>query len=117
MKIILGILIALVVFSTNAFTYETGVQQNPLQVQYFYMISSSVYVQFNPGSMPGCFSGRGGVLDRDQPQFKELYSEVMAMRYMGGKMGTVYYSFNPDRNPNRAEWPDCVIAGFDFQGP
>ena len=63
--------------------------------------------------MPGCYNSRGAEVTMNGTlMFKEIYSQIMALQYTGGKRGYVVYEENPERDPHAQNWSDCLITGF-----
>ncbi len=72
---------------------------------------SSYYIEFNSGSMPGCYSDKGGRLKSTNPLFKETYSTVLTMMAIGGIRGHVVFNVTG----TDGSWSECEIVGFDLK--
>jgi hypothetical protein len=87
-----------------------GPTQMPLKVTAIYTNdnSSAIYVQFQPGSMPGCYATGGGYLMTNNFFFKELYAQLLTIIATGGARAAVIYTQNASTN----NWGDCTITGI-----
>lgn len=85
----------LVVLASLFFTLakaDSGPQFQSLEVTRIYNDGGqSYYIEFNDGSMPGCFSERGGRLLPSNPLFDQTYSMVLTMMAVGGVKGAVNF--------------------------
>ncbi|WP_146171248.1 hypothetical protein [Saccharospirillum sp. MSK14-1] len=106
------LLIVLVCVLSSYALADSGPQLQNLEVtRIFNDGGESYYIEFNNGSMPGCFSNRGGRLLPSNPRFSETYSMVLTIMATGGiKGGVNYENFRDDDT-----WSDCEITGFDLR--
>jgi hypothetical protein len=97
-------------FSGGAFAV-TGPIQTPLKVTSIYTnnATGAIYVSFQAGSMPGCYSGAGGYLFTSNTYFKEIYAQLLTMMATGGIQAAVIYT--PKATPT-INWDDCTINGI-----
>jgi hypothetical protein len=87
----------------------TGPMQTPLKVTVMYLNNAqSVYVAFNTGAMPGCYSNSGGYLQSSNVRFKEIYAQLLVLAANGGMRAAVIYTQNTPTN----NWGDCFIEGI-----
>ena len=89
---------------------DTGPLMEPLKPTRIYNNhpGTSMYIEFNSGSMPGCYGNQGGVLYIDNNFYKEIYSQVLTLSTTGGVNGSVIYDINgPD-----GQWNKCTITGL-----
>jgi hypothetical protein len=89
----------------------TGPMQTPLKVASIYTnnATGALYVSFQAGSMPGCYSGAGGYLYTTNTYYKELYAQLLTMVATGGIQAAVIYT--PKAAPTN-NWDDCTIEGI-----
>jgi hypothetical protein len=87
-----------------------GPMQSPLKVTTLYTNNNSgtLYVAFQPGSMPGCYNNSGGYLYSSNSMYKELYAQLMTIVATGGVRAVVLYTQNTPTN----NWGDCTIDGI-----
>jgi hypothetical protein len=111
-KLHAAIVAAAALASTAAFA-NTGPQQNPLRITAMYTIhgSSTVYVQFQTGAMPGCYGNAGGYLWTANSAYKELQAQLMTILATGGVRASVVFTVNVQTN----NWGDCTIDGLYLQ--
>ena len=90
----------------------SGPTQAPLKISVMYTNgqSGAIYVAFQNGSMPGCYSNAGGYLYPTNPYFKEIYAQLMLMMANGGLRASVLYTQNTPTN----NWGDCNIDGIYY---
>jgi hypothetical protein len=88
---------------------QSGPEQAKLEIKYMYVTGSAIYVQFNDGAMPGCYSGVGGYLHKTESMFDEIYSMLLTISVSGGiGKGAVLYTVDG----NSESWGDCTINGL-----
>jgi len=95
-----------------AFALTNGPIMTPLKVSQMYTrhTSGAIYVAFQAGAMPGCYSNSGGYLRTDNSLFKEIYAQLLTMMASGGLRAHVIYTQNPPTN----NWSDCTIEGIQL---
>lgn len=103
------LLLLLAVLLTRLSYADTGPTQAPLRVTTMYTAGNggSVYVEFEAGAMPGCYSDAGGQLKKSNPDFEVVYSQVLTMMATGGVRGKVLYTVT-----SGSGWAKCRIDGF-----
>ena len=95
--------------SNGTASAATGPYMQPLRVSVLYTVNTSqVYVEFQPGSMPGCYGNSGGFLLTTNPRFKEIYAELLMMIALGGVRAVVVYT----QNVPTGNWSDCYFDGL-----
>jgi len=108
-----GLILVLGLWVSESALAATGPTQTPLKVVAMYTNnpSGTIYVAFQPGSMPGCYNNSGGYLFTSNSFFKELYAQLMLMVANGGIRAAVIYT----QNPQTLNWSDCTIEGISLQ--
>ena len=108
-----GLIVVLGLCAGNGALAATGPTQTPLKVIAMYTSnpSSTIYVAFQPGAMPGCYGNSGGYLFVNNTLYKELYAQLLMMIANGGIRAAVVYTQNPVTN----NWSDCTIEGISLQ--
>src|SRR4051794_13219235 len=87
----------------------TGPTLSPLKVTSMYLnSSSSLYVSFQSGAMPGCYTNSGGYLFTSNPAYKEIYALLLTMTAGTAIRAAVLYTQNTPTN----NWVDCTIEGI-----
>jgi|KBSMisStandDraft_5_1062788.scaffolds.fasta_scaffold142387_3 hypothetical protein len=88
----------------------SGPWESPLRIASMYTsdTSGAIYVQFQPGAMPGCYQNAGGYLLTSNALFKEIYAQLLTMVATGGIQAAVIYTQNTPTN----NWGDCTINGI-----
>lgn len=88
----------------------TGPWESPLRITSMYTneTSGAIYVQFQSGSMPGCYANSGGYLYPSNAMYKEIYAQLLTMVASGGIQAAVIYTQNTPTN----NWGDCTINGI-----
>lgn len=89
---------------------DSGPLFEPLEIQYVYMVNAPwIFVQFSDGSMPGCHSDKGGMLYPGNPNYDQIYAQILTMSTTGGMRGKVVYDII---DPTADGWDDCTIQGL-----
>ena len=108
----LTIVITLVLSATygSMVNATAGPTMSPLQVTAIYTLAtnSSLYVQFQDGSMPDCYNDAGGYLVVSNPFYKDLYAQLLMLVARGGVRAQVLYTLNAQTG----NWGDCTIDGI-----
>lgn len=87
-----------------------GPLMSPLKVEKTYLTdSSTMYVSFQAGSMPDCYANRGGYLWKTNPNFDEIYAQLLTIIATNGIRGHVIFD---TVNPGAGSWSDCNIVGI-----
>lgn len=96
-------------FADTAFAV-TGPTQAPLRISQMYTrdTGGAIYVAFQSGAMPGCYSNAGGYLHISNTFFKEIYAQLLTLAASGGMRASVIYTQNTPTN----NWGDCTIDGI-----
>ena len=91
---------------------DAGPVFNPLKVVRIYTgdTSDRIYIEFNAGSMPGCYANSGGRLYNTDPFYDQLYAQVLMLMATGGVKGAVVFE-----NQAGPGWSVCRIKGLDLQ--
>ena len=98
---------------SNGVFAAIGPTQSPLRVTTMYTkdANGTIYVAFQSGAMPGCYSGAGGYLFTSNTFYKEIYSQLLTMVANGGIKASVIYT----QNYSAGQWSDCTIDGIYLQ--
>ena len=105
-KIICSIVFVLV--SPLVYGVETGPSTDPLYPVSFYMEpGDGLYIEFQPGSMPGCSNGRGGRLEKSNENYDQLYALLLTMMTAKSFKGHVKYN-----ETSSSGWWHCSITGI-----
>jgi hypothetical protein len=91
----------------------TGPTQTPLRVTALWTKSpsSAIYVQFQPGAMPGCYNNAGGYVYSSNAFFKEIYAQLLMLSANGGQRAAIIYT----QNASTGNWSDCTVDGIYLQ--
>jgi len=111
LKLLKGALIASVfVVLADEASSATGPVLTPLKIAKMYTNNNSnaIYVEFQPGAMPGCYANAGGYMLRTNTFFKELLAQLMMLQASGGIGAAVLYT----QNVQTGNWGDCTIDGL-----
>jgi len=112
-KLLSGVTAALMGLAQVSFA-DTGPAQAPLRITGMYTKNGNgtIYVQFQPGSMPGCYATGGGYLYPSNTYYKELYAQLLAISAGAPIKASVLFTVNASAN----QWSDCTIDGLYIQG-
>lgn len=87
-----------------------GPLMTPLKVEKIYLTdSTAVYVSFQGGSMPDCYANRGGYLWKTNPNFDQIYAQLLTIVAANGIRGHVIFD---TINPGAGSWSDCNLIGI-----
>lgn len=88
----------------------TGPTLSPLKITAMYTKggNGTIYVAFQSGAMPGCYSNAGGYLYPTNTFYKEIYAQLLMMTASGGMQASVIYT----QNTSTGNWSDCTIDGI-----
>jgi hypothetical protein len=93
---------------------DTGPTQSPLRITGMFTKNGNgtIYVQFQPGSMPGCYATSGGYLFPSNTFYKEIYAQLLSINAGVSIKASVLFTVNASAN----QWSDCTIDGLYIQG-
>ncbi|GAB6263057.1 hypothetical protein L4174_020460 [Photobacterium sp. CCB-ST2H9] len=99
----------LFLFSVNASAeIETGPRIATLYPTGFYHdAGDGLYIEFQPGSLPGCNQDKGARLSKQNPNYKELYSLLLTMMATKNFQGNLRF----EQTENTGWWK-CSIKGI-----
>jgi hypothetical protein len=70
-----------------------------------------LYIEFNEGAMPGCYSNKGGYLLESNKFFKDIHSQILMLAATNGMRGQVNFANDgPD-----GMWSECKILGLKIR--
>ena len=89
---------------------DNGPFQTPLKITGMYLKggNGAVYVQFQNGSMPGCYANSGGYLFPTNQFYKDIYAQLLMAAAGTPLKVSVLYTKNTITN----NWGDCTIDGL-----
>jgi hypothetical protein len=96
-------------FASTAFAVM-GPEQATLRISQMYVKNAggAIYVAFQQGAMPGCYSNAGGYLRQSNTFFKEIYAQLLTIAAGVGIRASVLYT----QNTATGNWGDCDIDGI-----
>ncbi|UAB72613.1 hypothetical protein INR79_25480 [Vibrio sp. SCSIO 43132] len=94
------------------FTAQAQVKTGP-EIETLYPVGfhhdqgDGLYIEFQPGAMPGCYGDKGGRLSKSNPNYKEYYSLLLTMMTTKSFKGQIRYE-----QTNHTGWWSCSIEGI-----
>lgn len=101
------------VFNMPLLAAELGPQFDKLKPTVIYSRDGDMglYIEFNAGSMPGCYGNKGGYLLESNKFFSDIHSQILMLAATGGMTGRVNFV----NNGEEGKWSECKIVGLQIR--